>query len=476
MVHESGKVSLVDVLDARELADAVLPRSRVLRVERERVEGRVTRHEVAHPLVPEHAHVRGSRRHRAGGCNGVEGQRDDRGLYRCSAGKAKIRAPDVEARILRLPAAQRIAKHDFRVIDLQGADLRVRQASVASIGAVGATYRLAVQHCRRRVETGVASADIADQAVFDTIQGVARGNGRVIEHLALGLVRVSARRGQRAGDAAELQVQARGIPGRIEHDGAIPILRPALHHRQRFPAAGRSTREVGLFGAIGVVVQLDQGNRDVPGFLQCVASKVAQRFVIGAERTVSASQRAGLVAGIAGECRIAARKRRGLVRRASRHVACRVRNGAVVAAAAEHDNLLVPARRHVDFELDGWRGRIHRGDRAGHLAVLARAKLAAARGRYLDGVGHVAPLVGKPILPAATVLPGMFSHDTGVTGCSGPLAWSSPPPPQALSTSTAAVVRTKGARPIVAGEHLHPMFLTFISSWCLQRWDRSRYR
>ncbi|MCY1210855.1 hypothetical protein D9M72_225520 [compost metagenome] len=121
------------------------------------------------------------------------------------------------------------------------------------------------------------------------------------------------------------------------------------------------------------------------GLLQRVAAIVAQRLVVHREAAVGDA--AALVAGIVAPGGIAARQRRGIVRHGKAHGLGAVDQFAVKAAAAELDTLAIPLRRQVHRKQDRWRRRIHRRDRATHLAVLAQ-RVARRAGGNQRGAAH----------------------------------------------------------------------------------------
>jgi hypothetical protein len=144
------------------------------------------------------------------------------------------------------------------------------------------------------------------------------------------------------------------------------------------------------------VARLDDDHRRVARLLERVAAPVGERLVVEAERAVERAARAGLVAGIAGEHGVAARDGKRLVARALGHVADDVGDGAVEAAAAIHQRLLVPGRRQRDAEEDVRRRGIDRRDLRVDAAVFGDRRgrghdsgggHGAARRRQPDGAG-----------------------------------------------------------------------------------------
>src|SRR5205823_5188039 len=103
-------------------------------------------------------------------------------------------------------------------------------------------------------EAGVAVGRMTDEAVDDAVGRVTGLDHRVVERLALGEARERAGFRERPGDAAELQVEAGGVPGRVERDRAVEIGGPFLHHRERLAAAGRTAGEIAALGAFAVAL------------------------------------------------------------------------------------------------------------------------------------------------------------------------------------------------------------------------------
>src|SRR4029077_10104000 len=97
-------------------------------------------------------------------------------------------------------------------------------------------------------------------------------------------------------------VVPRGIPG----DGAVPVLWPQLDDLERLAPAGRAAGEIGLHGLARRVARLDEKDRRVARLLQRVAGEVARRLVVQAPAAVLGTEFIGLVAGVAGERRVAA--------------------------------------------------------------------------------------------------------------------------------------------------------------------------
>ncbi len=141
---EGGEVGPVDVLAQRQLADARLPRAGVLRVEGQRVEGGVARHEEAHPFIPEAGMVGRAlgeagavHGHRIARLQGVEAEAVDHQLHAFTR-PAEVGAPGVEARVVGLAAGQREVEADRAVEHPQRVDLRIRQATLRGVGTARA--------------------------------------------------------------------------------------------------------------------------------------------------------------------------------------------------------------------------------------------------------------------------------------------------------------------------------------------------
>ena len=204
----------------------------------------------------------------------------------------------------------------------------------------------------------------------------------------LGRVRIRARRRQRAVDLLPEQDRGSVVPRRIPGDGSVPVGRPALDRRQRFATAGRAAGEIGARRRAGGVAGIDEEDGRVVRLLDRVAAEVSNRLVVDERGGILRAEGVRLVAGVAGEGRVAASERGRLIGRAVRHVAGDGGDRAVEAAAAEHHHLRVPDGRQRDPEEDLRRGTVDRRDAAVDEAVLGNRRRAGAAGRGQHGGGH----------------------------------------------------------------------------------------
>ncbi|MCY1516966.1 hypothetical protein D9M68_516260 [compost metagenome] len=381
--EEGREVRVGRVGELRHLGHARRIRAGVLRIEGERVETGIARDEELHPLVAGDVHVGigrggGVARHlaRAEVARGVRARHQ-------STFEQVVAARTFHA------VGKRIARELQRRFDgVHRVDLRVRQAGVRRVGAVGAAQR----GKDLRVELAAAfdvAHDVVDGAV-ELVAGLHRGllhqqRLRQVEPaLAAVVVQRAAHRHVRQARAGVVE---RGLVG----DHAVVVLRPALDVAQRVAPAGRGAQEIGVPGLHGIARE-HECLRHVARLLERLAAVVGKLLVVGRELAVGDAAR--LMARVVAVGRVAQRQRRGLAGGAEADDFGAVDQHAVEATAAEVNGLLVPLLGQVDREVDELRGRIDRRDGAAHAAVIAQrvARVAGGHGR---GAGDGGALRGQ---------------------------------------------------------------------------------
>ncbi len=263
----------------------------------------------------------------------------------------------------------------------------IRETCVPGVNTVRTAHHIGI-------ENQVALLLVTYYAIHKSIQMVASRHCSIIEHLALCLVGIGPRSRKSSHDALALKESSHVVPGRIQGNGAVPVLWKTLDGGQCLTPSGRPSHKIGLFRLLAVG-SLDDEECHIACFFWCLHGKVAQGLVIEGKIAILRAQRPGLVARVTPEGSIAAPQGVFLIGGPESHVPSHIGNRSVEAAASKCHGFFVPACGQVHLEFYLRRSGIHRAYLAQHLAVCPDGCRPCAAGWLYLCAGDQSPCGGQ---------------------------------------------------------------------------------